>query len=113
MKNYLILGNFNFNENIILRHLSNEEPVESSHYSDFEFSYKNNEDIPSDDDGIEEASFYRTEDTYTNNDTQFIGYEMTEEVIFEKTSEPIDSSIEGGLFEQVISITTEKKTEIS
>ena len=85
MKNYSILGNFNFTENNILRHLSNEEPLESLHYSDFEHSYKNNEDIPSDDDWIEEASFYRREDTFTNNDTQVIGYEMTEKVIFDKT----------------------------
>ena len=57
MKNYSILGNFNFTKNNIVRHLSNEEPLELSPYSDFEYSYKNNEDNPSDDDGIEEVSF--------------------------------------------------------
>ena len=57
MKNYSILEDFNFTENNIVRHLSNEEPFEISHYSDFEHSYKNNEDIPSDDEGIEEVSF--------------------------------------------------------
>ena len=45
MKNYSILGDFNFTELYNLRHLSSEEPSESSHYSDFEYSYKNNEDI--------------------------------------------------------------------